>query len=72
MTSASKEIYTSSNGDRWELMIDGNGDPVVHHTPTVSSGGSSTHVEIGNFLTRDRGSPQHQELLRMIATLVEA
>jgi hypothetical protein len=43
----------------------------VRHEPNISSGGRSSEIEISTFLARSGHSPEHQELLRLIGTLVE-
>lgn len=71
MAAASREIYASSNGDRWLLAKDEGGSAAVRHVPNPSSGGKASEIELGAFLSRDRGSAQHQALVRLIGTLVE-
>ncbi|TCZ61189.1 hypothetical protein EXY23_13285 [Roseicella aquatilis] len=67
-----RELYASSNGDRWFLARDpGSGRVFVRHEPNAASGGRSTEFEIGDFLTRSGQGPEHQALLRLIGTLVE-
>ena len=69
MTSDSRELYASSNGDRWDLVREG-GRVFVRHTPNLSSGGRPSQTEIAAFLARGTG-PEQQGLLRLIGTLVE-
>ncbi len=67
-----RELYSSANGDRWLLVRDrGSGRVFVRHEPNISSGGRSSEIEIGAFLARGGHGPEHQELLRLIGTLVE-
>jgi hypothetical protein len=67
-----RELYTSSNGDRWYLVRDDASARVfVRHEPNLSSGGSPSDIGIGAFLSRGGGGPEHQELLRLIGTLIE-
>ncbi len=40
--------------------------------PNRPSGGQATHTEIGAFLSGSGQGPEHQELLRLIGTLVQA
>jgi hypothetical protein len=68
---ASRELYCSSNGDRWYLCRDADRVFVVH-VPNVPSGGRVEELEIREFLARGGGGPEHQELLRLIGTLVDA
>jgi hypothetical protein len=71
VASASLLIYASSNGDQWFLARDTTtGKAFVRHVPNPKSNGGPTHLEIDTFLSRDRGSPQRENLLRLIGTLV--
>lgn len=70
MTEQYRELYSSSNGDRWLLVRDS--DRVyVRHIPNEASGGKATTIDIRTFLVRDGHGPQHHELIRLIGTLVE-
>ena len=71
MAVATRELYGSSNGDRWYLARDEDGRVFIRHVPNAASGGRPTHIEIGTFLSRGGQGPEHQELLRLIGTLVE-
>ena len=67
-----RELYASANGDRWSLVRDpASGRVFVRHEPNASSGGRSSDIEVGSFLSRDAHGPEHRELLRLIGTLVE-
>jgi len=67
-----RELYVSSNGDRWFLARDpGSGRVFVQHEPNAASGGRRAEFEIGEFLARRGQGPEHQALLRLIGTLVE-
>ena len=64
------ELHGSSNGDRWLLVHEPrSGRVFVTHEPNIASGGDSSFIEIGEFLMQTHG-PQHNELLRLIGTLV--
>jgi hypothetical protein len=43
----------------------------IEHEPNASSGGQTTHIDIGGFLMHGGHGPEHQALLRLIGTLVE-
>jgi hypothetical protein len=43
----------------------------IEREPNRSSGGQTTHIEIGDFLVRGGYGPEHQALLRVIGTLIE-
>jgi hypothetical protein len=71
VANASKLIYASSNGDQWFLARNvESGQALVRHVPNPGSGGEPVHIEIDAFLRKDRDSPQRQELMRMIGSLV--
>jgi hypothetical protein len=66
-----RELYASSNVDRWFLVRDpGSGRVFVRHEPNAASGGRRAELEIGEFLVRGGQGPEHQALLRLIGTLV--
>lgn len=67
-----RELYSSTNGDRWDLVRDSaSGRVFVRHEPNAPSGGRASEIEVGRFLSTGGHGPQHQELLRLIGTLVE-
>jgi hypothetical protein len=67
-----RQLYASPNGDRWFLVRDpSSGRVFVRHEPNAASGGRPTEPEIGEFLVRGGRGPEHQELLRLIGTLVD-
>jgi hypothetical protein len=65
-----RKLYESSSGDRWYLIRDPSGAVFIHHEANAASGGQVEHEDIATFLSRGEG-PEQQELLRLIATLVE-
>jgi hypothetical protein len=68
----SRDLYVSSNGDRWLLLRDqSNGRSFVRHEANVASGGHATDIALPAFLAADRGGPEHHALWRLIGTLVE-
>jgi hypothetical protein len=72
VTVARKEIYHSPNGDRWFLARNpATGHAVVLHEPNLASGGKPSQIQVGYFLARSAHGPEHQELLRLIGTLVD-
>lgn len=67
-----RALYSSANGDRWSLAADPGSERVfIRHEANVPSGGQVTDTEIGEFLARRPHGPEHQELLRMIRSLVD-
>jgi hypothetical protein len=69
MTKARK-LYISPTGDRWFLIRNAAGEVFVRHEANSDSGGNIDHIEIGVFLSSGRG-PEHQELLRLIGSLLD-
>ncbi|HEV7415873.1 MAG TPA: hypothetical protein VGN98_06930 [Tianweitania sediminis] len=65
-----REIYASSNGDRWHLVKDPSGAVLVRHEANVASGGNIAFIDIPTFLNLGAG-PEQQSLLAIIATLVD-
>ena len=73
MPTETRPLYSSANGDRWHLAHDTKtGRVFIKHEPNAASGGQPSDVEVGEFLVRSGHGPEHQELLRLIGTLVEA
>jgi hypothetical protein len=71
MFTEARELYRSSNGDRWYLVRDPGSERVfVRHEPNAPSGGQASDIDVGDFLARGGHGPQHAELLRLIGTLV--
>jgi hypothetical protein len=51
VTIRTREIYHSTNGDRWLLALDSDTDRVfVRHEPNLPSGGQVADIELGAFL----------------------
>src|SRR2546430_1985184 len=57
--------------DRWHLCKDASGRVFVLHQANIPSGGQTSHIELGDFLTRGYG-PEQQALSQMIGTLIES
>jgi hypothetical protein len=67
-----RELYSCPNGDRWYLARDVDlGQVFIRHEPNLPSGGKAADLEVGVFLARGGQGPEHQELVRLIGTLVE-
>jgi hypothetical protein len=71
MNTESRELYSSPNGDRWHLCKDASGRVFVLHQANIPSGGQTSRIELGDFLTRGYG-PEQQALVQMIGTLIES
>jgi hypothetical protein len=67
-----REIYHSENGDRWFLCRNDDGLAYVEHKANPSSGGKVTIIALGDFLGHGKAGPEHQALIRLIGSLVEA
>ena len=72
MSDHQREIYHSENGDRWLLYRDDDGRVFVLHKANLSSGGTATKIELGDFLGRGKAGPEHQALARLIGTLLDS
>jgi len=65
-----RELYASSNGDRWDLVIDtSSGHTFVRHTANQPSGGNVVDMALPIFLSLDSGGPEHQALWALIRML---
>jgi hypothetical protein len=65
-----RELYSSSNGDRWHLCRSTSGKVFVLHQANIPAGGQISQIELGDFLARGHG-PEQQALVQMIGRLVE-
>jgi len=66
-----RELYCSSNGDRWFLARDpATGNVFVRHEANVASGGRVSEIDIGAFLSGGERHPEHQALLRLIGRII--
>lgn len=61
-----REIYRSSNGDRWQLIRNEAGHRFVRHEANASSGGNVTDTELGAFLSSHGAGPETEVLRRML------
>jgi hypothetical protein len=60
-------FYSSSNGDRWQLITNAEtGHHVVRHEPNLSSGGQASEVSVPEFLGRSGTSPQAAALQALL------
>ena len=65
-----RELYVSPNGDVWSLCREPDGEPFIFHEPNVASGGQSSKVAVGTFLSDGYGRPEQQALMKLISGLV--
>jgi hypothetical protein len=70
MTSQEREIYHSTNGDRWFLCRDRERVFVLHNA-NEASGGKLTQIELGDFLRKGNSGPEHQALIQMIGRILD-
>lgn len=61
-----RELYCSSNGDKWELTEDDEKRFFIRHTPNAASGGRQSIMTLGSFLQPDRAGPQQDALNKLI------
>jgi hypothetical protein len=67
-----RQIYASSNGDCWHLLRDPEtGRSFVRHAANLASGGQVSDIGLTAFLGSGRNGPEHQELWRLIGTLID-
>lgn len=67
-----RELYRSANGEAWFLGREPtNGHAFIIHQPNAPTGGRLSHIDLGAFLVTEPKGPEHQALLRLIATLVD-
>jgi hypothetical protein len=53
------------------LCHDDDGRVFVLHKANISSGGTATKIELGDFLGRGKAGPEQRALARLIGSLVE-
>ena len=67
-----RELYASPNCDVWHLLRDPEtGHAFIRHTANAASGGNVVDISLPVFLSLGRDGPEHQELWRLIGTLIE-
>ncbi|MDB5409586.1 MAG: hypothetical protein JWL84_4498 [Rhodospirillales bacterium] len=71
MATKTREIYASSNGDRWSVGTGSDSGRVfIKHEANVPSGGHTTEFEIEEFLKGPPGSPEHQAVMQLVRSQV--
>lgn len=72
MGTETRELYASSNGDRWYLAHQvGSQQIYVQHVANAASGAQVSRIELRTFLKLDGNPPELQALLRLIGTLTK-
>jgi hypothetical protein len=67
-----RELYRSSNGDRWVLFRHrSSGQAAVAHEANQASGGNVTVMDVGTFLRFETGGPEQQALLYLLGELAD-
>lgn len=59
-------FYSSENGDDWVLIGGTSTGDTVRHRPNASSGGSNRDIDLHDFLSREKNTPQGQALQRAL------
>jgi hypothetical protein len=73
MPTSTETFYSSSNGDRWQLVRDEEaGQMLVRHEPNFASGGRASDVAVPEFLSRSGTSPQAIALRELLEKRGEA
>jgi hypothetical protein len=72
MSNDRREFYVSSNGDRWYLYREADGEVAVLHQPNEASGGKPSKQSISMFLSTINRGPEHQALRALIGNLIDA
>jgi hypothetical protein len=68
-----RELYASSNGDRWHLLVDAStGYAFVRHTANAASGGHVVDFSVSAFLVEGRDGPEHQALWSLLRDIAES
>ena len=69
MSIRTEDVYRSSNGDRWQLLIDpSTQQTLVRHVPNASSGGAATEMPADDFLRIDGPGPEFDAVRRALDT----
>jgi len=55
-----RELYVSSNGDKWEITEDDDKRLFIRHTPSEASGGRQRILTIGSFLEPGLGGLEQE------------
>ena len=63
-----RELYVSSNGDKWEVAEDDDKRLFIRHTPNLASGGRQSIMALASFLQPDQAGPQQDALNKLIET----
>jgi len=64
-----RELYVSQNGDRWDVVRNGEGKLQVVHRANEASGGKVSVMDIGTFLSSHHNKgPEHQALIHLLRT----
>ena len=68
-----EHLYTSPNGDHWQLIQSTAGSRAfVRHKANESSGGHQTDLSVEDFMERGESGPEHAALRHLISTRASA
>ena len=71
MPTEKRELYSSTNGDRWFPARDfATGNVFIRHEANIPSGGRVTEIDIGTFLGGGERHPEHRALLHLLGMLL--
>ena len=69
---STQKVYSSSTGDRWDLLLSGASEAtLVRHTPNLSSGGKVRETSVEEFLSTDGHGPEHDALRALLRHLAD-
>src|SRR5690349_2844535 len=60
-----RELYVSSNGDKWEITEDEDKRLFIRHTPNQASGGRQRILTTDTFLTSEHSGPQQDAFKKL-------
>ena len=61
-----RELYVSSNGDKWEITEDDDKRLFIRHTPNEASGGRQRILTVESFLESGQVGPQQEAIKKLI------
>jgi hypothetical protein len=68
MSIVTKDVYRSSNGDRWQVLYGSSDQQIlVRHLPNASSGGSVSEMPAEDFLRIGGPGPEFDAIRRALA-----
>jgi hypothetical protein len=71
LMSYQRKIHQGQNGESWWLCRNEGGGVFILHESSERSGGRTTRIEIGDFLSTGHPGPEHRSLFRLIGGLAK-